>query len=158
MAIRNIVQEDDPTLHKVCRPVTVFDEHLWQILDDMADTLKEADGVGLAAPQVGILRRYFIMDTDDGILEAINPQIVGKRGTQEGLEGCLSCPGKWGINERPQKVVMKAQDRYGKIFTYKGEDLMARCICHEYDHLDGILFTQRAKRILTQDELEAETK
>lgn len=156
MAIRNILQEGDPTLRKVSRPVTSFDDHLWQLLDDMKETLIEADGVGLAGPQVGILRRLFVMDVGEGeMLEVINPVIMGKQGTQEGgLEGCLSCPNKWGPVVRPKKVIMKAQDRYGKEFTYKGEDLMARCICHEYDHLDGILFVDKAEKILGPEDIQ----
>lgn len=156
MAIRNIVLEDDPTLRKISRPVTSFNEHLWQILDDMKETLVDANGVGLAGPQVGILRRMFIMDTgDDGILEVINPVIKGTQGVQEGgLEGCLSCPNKWGEVTRPQKVIIKAQDRYGKEFTYKGEGLMARCICHENDHLDGILFVDKVKKLLGPEDVQ----
>ena len=126
MAIRNIVQLGDPVLNKPCRPVTDFDERLWQLLDDMADTLKKADGVGLAAPQVGILRRIFIMDVGDGLVEAINPEIVSAKGTQEDVEGCLSLPGEWGITKRPKKVKLKAQDRYGKYFFVPGEDLTSR--------------------------------
>jgi len=157
MALRTILTDEEPALRKKCRPVTDFDERLWQLLDDMAETLKQANGVGLAAPQVGVLRRLFIMDVGDGLVEAINPVIMGKNGSQEAIEGCLSCPGKWGYTTRPMKVVMKAQDRYGKVFTFKGEELAARCICHETDHLDGVLFTDHATRMVDPSELEEAT-
>lgn len=153
MAIRNILKEDDELLYKKSKPVTEFNERLWQLLDDMAETLKQADGVGLAAPQVGVLRRVFIMDMGEGIIEVINPEIVETRGRQEEVEGCLSIPGVYGVTERPAYVKIKAQDRYGKEFYLDGEDLMARCICHENDHLDGILFTKHVVRMLEDDEL-----
>lgn len=143
MAIRNILKNDDPTLRKVCRPVTDFDERLWQLLDDMADTMHKAEGVGLAGPQVGILRRVFVMDLGDGVIEAVNPEIISTRGTQTGQEGCLSFPNQWNDVTRPKRVKFKAQDRFGKWFVMTGEDLMARCICHETDHLDGIVFLDR---------------
>lgn len=154
MAIRNILRDDDPTLHKICRPVTEFNERLWQLLDDMAETLHQTDGVGLAAPQVGVLRRAFIMDFGEGVIECVNPKIVARKGTQEGPEGCLSSPGEYGIVCRPHTVILQAQDRKGNTFTLKGEDLMARCMCHETDHLDGILFKQHASRMLSPEELE----
>ena len=157
MALRTILTDEEPTLRKKSRPVTEFDERLWQLLDDMAETLHEANGVGLAAPQVGVLRRLFIMDVGEGLVEAINPVIMGRNGTQEAIEGCLSCPGKWGYTTRPMKVIMKAQDRHGKEFTFKGEDLAARCICHETDHLDGVLFTDHAARMVDPAELEEAT-
>lgn len=147
MAIRNILKDEDPTLRKVCRPVTEFNERLWQLLDDMADTMHKAEGVGLAGPQVGILRRVVVMDVGDGVIEAINPEIVSESGKQEGPEGCLSFPGKWGTVTRPKKVRMKAQDRHGKWFFLTGEDLLARCMCHEIDHLDGVVFLDRAKEL-----------
>ncbi len=143
MAIRNILKNDDPTLRKVCRPVTEFNERLWQLLDDMADTMHAAEGVGLAGPQVGILRRVFVMDLGDGVIEAINPEILSTHGKQIGQEGCLSFPNQWDDVTRPKRVKLKAQDRYGKWFIMTGEDLMARCICHETDHLDGIVFLDR---------------
>lgn len=146
MAIRNIVKEGDEILTKVCRPVEKFDEKLAMLLDDMADTLKDADGCGLAAPQVGILRRVCIVDVGEGIIELINPVIVEKKGRQEDLEGCLSCPGDWGVTRRPKKVTVRAQDRHGKEFTVSGEDLKARALCHEIDHLDGILFRSHVIR------------
>ncbi|HBT65227.1 MAG TPA: peptide deformylase [Ruminococcaceae bacterium] len=153
MAIRNIINESDELLHKVSRPVTEFNERLWQLLDDMAETLQKADGVGLAAPQVGVLRRVFIMDMGDGegVIEVINPEFVEKKGRQEDVEGCLSCPGEYGITKRPAYVKIKAQDRFGKDFFLDGEDLKARCICHESDHLDGIIFKQRVIRMLDPD-------
>lgn len=153
MAIRNILNESDPFLHKVCRPVTDFDERLWQLLDDMAETMHKADGVGLAGPQVGVLRRLFVMDVGDGVVEAINPQIIEQKGTQEDVEGCLSCPGEYGVTRRPQEVTLRAQDRHGREFTLTGSDLTARCICHENDHLDGILFKQHVIRMLDEDDL-----
>ncbi|MGI6264827.1 MAG: peptide deformylase [Acutalibacteraceae bacterium] len=153
MALRNILLDDDPTLHKISRPVTEFNERLWQLLDDMAETLHAADGVGLAAPQVGVLRRVFIMDLGEGVIECVNPKIVARKGNQEGPEGCLSSPGEYGIVCRPQTVILQAQDRTGKPFTLKGEDLMARCMCHENDHLDGILFKQHATRMLDPEEM-----
>lgn len=148
MAIRNIVTEGDPVLAKVCKPVTEFNEKLWALLDDMAETMRKADGVGLAAPQVGVLRRIFVMDVGDGLVEAINPEIIDAKGKQEGTEGCLSCPGEYGVTERPRTVKLKAQDRNGKWFIIKAEDLKARCICHENDHLDGILFKKHVIRML----------
>lgn len=152
MALRNILKDGDPALQKICRPVTEFDERLAQLLDDLGDTLHHTDGVGLAAPQVGVLRRVFIMDFGDGIIEAVNPEIISTKGMQEGPEGCLSFPGEYGIVRRPQKVKLKAQDRHGKWFILTGEDLMARCICHENDHLDGIVFKQHVIRMLGPDE------
>lgn len=147
MAIRNILKDEDPALRKVCRPVTEFNERLWQLLDDMADTMHKAEGVGLAGPQVGVLRRVVVMDVGNGVIEAINPEIVEQSGEQEGPEGCLSFPGKWGTVTRPKKVRMKAQDRHGKWFFLTGEDLLARCMCHEIDHLDGVVFLDRAKEL-----------
>ena len=140
MALRNILTDDDPALRKVCRPVTEFNERLWQLLDDMAETMYAANGVGLAGPQVGILRRIFVMDVGNGLIEAINPEIMAEKGSQIGQEGCLSFPGRWGDVKRPMKVRLKAQDRYGKWFIITGEELLARCICHENDHLNGVVF------------------
>ena len=154
MAIRNIVTIDDPVLRKKSRPVVNFDEKLWTLLDDMKETLKKADGAGLAAVQVGILRRAVIVDVGDGKpLELINPEIVETSGEQEGQEGCLSLPGKWGVVRRPEFVKVRAQNRNGQWCMFKGEGLKARCFCHEIDHLDGIVFTDRAKRMLTDEEL-----
>ena len=154
MAIRNIVTIEDPVLRKKSRPVVNFDEKLWTLLDDMKETLKKADGAGLAAVQVGILRRAVIVDVGDGKpLELINPEIVETIGEQEGQEGCLSLPGKWGVVRRPEFVKVRAQNRKGQWCMFKGEGLKARCFCHEIDHLDGIVFTDRAKRMLTDEEL-----
>ena len=154
MAIRNIVTIDDPVLRKKSRLVVNFDEKLWTLLDDMKETLKKADGAGLAAVQVGILRRAVIVDVGDGKpLELINPEIVETSGEQEGQEGCLSLPGKWGVVRRPEFVKVRAQNRKGQWCMFKGEGLKARCFCHEIDHLDGIVFTDRAKRMLTDEEL-----
>ena len=154
MAIRNIVTIDDPVLRKKSRPVVNFDEKLWTLLDDMKETLKKADGAGLAAVQGGILRRAVLVDVGDGKpLELINPEIVETSGEQEGQEGCLSLPGEWGVVRRPEFVRVRAQNRKGQWCMYKGEGLKARCFCHEIDHLDGIVFTDRAKRMLTDEEL-----
>ena len=148
MAIRNILKDDDPMLRKVCRPVTEFNERLWQLLDDMTDTMHAAPGVGLAGPQVGILRRVVVMDVGDGVIEAINPEIVESEGEQSGEEGCLSFPGRWGIVKRPFKVRMKAQDRHGKWYFLTGEELLARCMCHEIDHLDGVVFLDHVDEVM----------
>ena len=162
MAMRNIREDGDSILLKHSRPVTDFNKRLHTLLDDMRETLLAADGVGLAAPQVGILRRaVIVMDTnkvdltpEEQIIELINPQIVSADGEQTGQEGCLSVPGVYGIVTRPEHVVVKAQDRFGKPFTVEGTGLTARCFCHEIDHLDGHLFTGIAQHILTQEELE----
>jgi len=155
MAIRNILTEENPRLKKVSRPVTEFDARLHTLLDDMANTLEKANGVGLAGPQVGILRRLFIVDTGEEILECINPEILETSGEQTGLEGCLSVPGKYGIVTRPNYAKLRAQDRNGEWFEAEGEELIARCFLHEYDHLDGKLYTSLAERMLTEEELEA---
>ena len=143
MAIRNIVKYGDEILHKVCRSVLSFDEKLAQNLDDMADTMYKAEGVGLAAPQVGILRRYCIVDVGDGLIELINPVIIEESGVQTESEGCLSLPGDYGVTKRPMKVTVRAQDRNGNTFTVMGEGLKARAFCHEIDHLNGIIFKER---------------
>lgn len=153
MALRNILKEDDPILHKVCRPVENFDGRLWQLLDDMRDTLAKAGGVGLAGPQVGMLRRLFIMDVGDGLIECINPKIVEEKGEQECVEGCLSSPGEYGIITRPETVKLQAQDRNGKYFIITASGLKAQCISHETDHLDGVLFKSKVTRMLGPDEL-----
>ena len=156
MGLRKILTDKEPALHKTCRPVVDFDKKLHKLLDDMAETLEEANGVGLAAPQVGILRRVVIVDTGDGILELINPSLVETDGEQEGPEGCLSVPGKYGLVKRPYYAKVKAQDRDGQWFEVEAEELIARCFCHELDHLDGILYTQVMERFLTDEELEAD--
>ena len=156
MGLRKILTDKDPALHKVCKPVTAFDKKLHKLLDDMAETLAEANGVGLAAPQVGILRRVVIVDTGEEILELVNPTLVETDGEQEGPEGCLSVPGKYGLVKRPYFAKVRAQDRFGDWYEAEGEELIARCFCHELDHLDGIVYTQVMDRYLTEEELEAE--
>lgn len=155
MALRTILTDGDPALHKVCRPVTQFDEKLHDLLDDLKETLAHANGAGLAAPQVGILRRVVIVvDADDQMLELVNPEIIAREGEQEGFEGCLSVPGRWGVVKRPMKAKVRAQDRNGNFFEVEGEEIVARCFCHEIDHLDGHLFTELAGRLYTNEELE----
>ena len=156
MGLRRIFTDKDPALHKVCRPVTKFDRRLHSLLDDMKETLADAAGVGLAAPQVGILRRVVVVDTGEEILELVNPVILETSGEQEGQERCLSVPGKYGIVKRPMNVKVRAQDRNGNWFEAEGEELIARCFCHELDHLDGILYTEKMERFLTDEELEAQ--
>ncbi len=153
MGLRKILTQEESVLHKVCRPITEFDVKLRRLLDDMAETLKEANGVGLAAPQVGILRRVFIVDLGDEIVELINPEIIETEGEQDGMEGCLSVPGEFWLVKRPMRVKMKAQDRKGNWFEIEGEELIARCLCHENDHLDGHLYTEIAYHKLTEEEL-----
>lgn len=154
MAILNIVKEGDETLRKVCRPVTEITPRIKQLLDDMLETLIDANGVGLAAPQVGILRRIAIVDDGENYIELINPVITEREGEQEEVEGCLSVPEVWGITHRPMWVKGRALNRNGEEFTFEGEGLVARCFCHEIDHLDGKLFTDEALRILTPEEVE----
>lgn len=155
MAKLNIVKEGDEVLRKVCRPVIEITPRIITLLDDMIETLHEADGCGLAAPQVGVVRRICIVEVEEGeIYEMINPEIIEREGVQEELEGCLSVPGRWGITSRPEKVTVKATDRHGKEYTVTGEGLKARAFCHEIDHLDGKLFTDNAVRMLTKEEVE----
>ena len=156
MGLRKILDDKEPALHKVCRPVEKFDWRLHKLLDDMADTLAEANGVGLAAPQVGILRRVVIVDTGEEILELVNPSLLETDGEQEGPEGCLSVPGKYGLVKRPYYAKVRAQDRDGNWFEAEGEELIARCFCHELDHLDGIIYTEVMERFLTEEELMAD--
>lgn len=160
MAIRNIVKKGDKVLETKCRTVIDFNDRLHTLLDDMKETLESAGGVGLAAPQVGVLRRAVIVletnvgeDGEEYFVELINPEIIKKDGEQTGAEGCLSLPGKYGVVTRPDHVVVRAQDRFGNTFEVEGEHLTARCYCHELDHLEGVLFTQRAERMLEPDEL-----
>ena len=161
MALRNILKIGEERLRKRSRTVTVFDDRLRQIVDDMRDTLIDSGGVGLAAPQVGILRRIvLVMDTnkeeltdEEQIIELINPEIIEVSGLQTGAEGCLSVPGDYGIVTRPEEVTVKAQDRFGNEFTVSGYGLTARCFCHECDHLDGVLFVDKAERMLDPEEL-----
>ncbi|MCI6729795.1 MAG: peptide deformylase [Clostridiales bacterium] len=154
MAIRKIMTEKDSALHKVCRPVTDFNGRLHRLLDDLAETLDEAQGAGLAAPQVGILRRVVVIDVGEGLMELVNPEIVEQEGEQDGPEGCLSVPGKWGLVKRPNHVKVRAQDRNGQWFEAEGEGLLARCFCHELEHLDGHLYTEKVSRYLTEEEIE----
>ncbi len=156
MAIREIVTLGDDVLTKRCRTVEKFDDRLAMLIDDMIDTLHESNGVGLAAPQVGILRRVVVIEIDpeQGVIELVNPEIIEASGKQVGIEGCLSLPGKWGINARPLKVTVKAQDRNGKEFTITGDNLLARAFCHELDHLDGVLYHTKAERMLLPKEVE----
>ena len=156
MGLRKILTEKEPALHKVCKPVEKFDWRLHKLLDDMRETLIDSNGVGLAAPQVGILRRVVLVDLGDEILELINPEIIEVDGEQEGAEGCLSVPGRYGLVKRPYYAKVRAQDRDGQWYEAEGEELIARCFCHELDHLDGILYTQVMERFLTEEELEAD--
>lgn len=155
MAIRIIRTEEDPILRKTSRPVTKFDEKLWTILDDMKETMEKANGVGLAAVQVGLLRRIVVIDVGDesGVLELINPEIVDADGEQEGQEGCLSLPNKWAIVKRPDHVRVRAQNRNGAWRMFEGKGLKARAFCHELDHLDGHLFIDRMEKLLTDEEV-----
>lgn len=162
MALRKVLTEEDKTLFKKSREVTKFDNRLHVLLDDMADTLESANGVGLAAPQVGVLRRaVIVLETNVGeeeepyIIELVNPVIISTEGEQYGSEGCLSVPDEYGLVKRPEKVTVRAQDRDGKTFEVTGEGLTARCFCHEIDHLEGILFTSKCDRMLTKEEIES---
>ena len=154
MGLRKILTDKDPALHKVCRPVEKFDGRLPKLLDDMAETLAQANGVGLAAPQIGILRRVVLVDTGEEVLELINPTLLETSGEQVGAEGCLSVPGKYGLVKRPNYAKVRAQDRNGNWYEAEGEELIARCFCHELDHLDGIVYTQVMDRFLTDEELD----
>ena len=156
MGLRKILTDKDPALHKVCKPVTSFDAKLHKLLDDMGETMRDANGVGLAAPQVGILRRVVTVDRGDEILELVNPSLVETDGEQIGAEGCLSVPGKYGLVKRPYYAKVKAQDRFGDWFEVEGEELIGRCFCHELDHLDGIVYTEVMERYLTEEELMAD--
>ena len=151
MAIRNIVKEGDPVLAKRCRPVEKFDDRLHILLDDMKDTMYKAEGVGLAGPQVGVLRRVVVIDIGEGLVVLINPKIIIKSGEQRETEGCLSCPGEYGITVRPMNVTVRAQDRYGNEITVEGSELMARALCHEIDHLDGVLFKKHVIEMLEEE-------
>lgn len=153
MGLRKILTDQDPALHKVCRPVEKFDRKLEKLLDDMKETLADANGVGLAAPQVGILRRVVVVDIGEEVLELVNPSLVETDGEQIGAEGCLSVPGKYGLVKRPYYAKVRAQDRKGEWFEAEGEELIARCFCHELDHLDGIVYTEVMERFLREDEL-----
>ena len=153
MGLRKILTDKEPALHKVCKPVEKFDRKLHCLLDDMRETLIESNGVGLAAPQAGILRRVVLVDTGEEILELVNPELLETDGEQVGAEGCLSVPGKYGLVKRPYYAKVRAQDRFGEWYEAEGEEIIARCFCHELDHLDGILYTQIMERYLTEEEL-----
>ena len=162
MALRNIYTKEQPLLYKKCRPVKEFNGRLHQLLDDMAETLLQANGVGIAAPQVGVLRRaVLVIETnvpegeDEYVIELINPEIIESSGDQEGPEGCLSVPGEYGLVKRPMNVKVRAQDRNGEWFEVEGTGLTARCFCHEIDHLEGVVFTSRCERMLTEEELQS---
>ena len=156
MALRKIVCIEDELLRKKSRPVEKFDEKLHKLLDDMADTMYDANGVGLAAPQIAVLRRIVVMDCGDGLIEMINPEIVAVEGEQDGPEGCLSVPGRRGMVKRPMKVTARFQDRNGDWYEIEGEELLARCIMHETDHLDGTLYVDKMYREIFADEEEDE--
>ena len=152
MATRLIVKVPDPILSKKCRTVDAFDERLWTLLDDMKETVKSANGAGLAAPQVAVLKRVCVVDTEEGYYELVNPKITSYSGEQTGLEGCLSVPQKYGYVSRPMKVNVTAQDRFGKEQKYKVSGFTARAFCHEIDHLDGIIYTTKCKEVLNEEE------
>ena len=155
MAKLKIVKVGDEVLNKVCRPVDKITPRVLTLLDDMVDTMRDAGGVGLAAPQVGILRRIVVIEVEEGqVLELINPKIIAFAGEQEGLEGCLSLPGQWGIVKRPMHVTVRAMNRHGETVDYSGSELLARCFCHELDHLDGKLYSSVAERMLSCEEIE----
>ena len=153
MGIRRILTHREPALHKTCKPVVNFDAKLHKLLDDMHETLEDSGGVGLAAPQVGILRRVVLVDNGEEVLELVNPTLVETDGEQIGAEGCLSVPGKYGLVKRPYYAKIRAQDRFGEWYEAEGEELTARCFCHELDHLDGIIYTEVMERYLTDEEL-----
>ncbi len=148
MAIRNIYVEGEEVLRKISKPVTEFNQKLWILLDDMAETMNQADGVGLAAPQVGILKRVVVIDVGEGLIELINPKIIGQKGSQIEAEGCLSCPGEYGKVKRPSWVSVQAQDRHGNEIVREGTGLLAVAFCHEIDHLDGKIFKDIAIEML----------
>jgi peptide deformylase len=153
MAIRNIRKDGDEILRKKSRPVEEINDKILILLKDMADTMYDAEGAGLAAPQVGVLKRVVVIDIGDGLMQLINPEIKTQTGTQTTIEGCLSIPGMWGEVERPSHVVVEAQDPSGKKITVEGEGFLAQALCHEIDHLDGILYKDKAKRFLDKEEI-----
>lgn len=156
MALRKILTQGDPALTKTCHPVEKFDRKLHWLLDDLKETLTQSGGVGLAAPQIGILRRVVVVeDADENILELVNPVIVEQSGEQEGWEGCLSVPNQYGWVTRPNVVTVRAQDRDGNFFEASGEELVARCFCHELEHLDGHLFTEHTGELYSPEEIDA---
>lgn len=143
MALRKILQQDNEMLRKVCKPVTEFNERLWQLLDDMKDTMLKNDGVGLAAPQVGIIKRVVVIEVNEMYMELINPEIIDEEGNQYNVEGCLSVSGVSGYCNRPLNITVRALDRFGTPFTISGTNLLAVCLSHEIDHLNGVLFTDK---------------
>ena len=153
MGLRRILTDKEPALHKTCKPVTNFDAKLHKLLDDMRETLLDSGGGGLAAPQIGILRRVVLVDNGEEILELVNPTMLETDGEQVGAEGCLSGPGTYGLVKRPYYAKVRAQDRDGNWYEAEGEELTARCFCHELDHLDGIIYTEVMERYLTEEEL-----
>ncbi len=153
MAIRNIIKEGDPFLNKTCREVDKFDRKLSILIDDMAETMEQADGVGLAAIQVGVLKRVIVIDIGEGPIELVNPVFLEQSGEQECVEGCLSSPGQYGITKRPMHVKVRAQNRKGEFFEIEGEELLATVCCHEIDHLNGILFKSHVIRMLDKEDL-----
>ncbi|ADQ46507.1 peptide deformylase [Caldicellulosiruptor kronotskyensis 2002] len=154
MALRKIRTYEDEILRKKSKVVEKFDQRLCQLLDDMKDTMYEANGIGLAAPQVGVLKRAVVIDIGEGAIELVNPEIEQVEGNAVDVEGCLSVPNVWGEVERPQKVIVKAQDRFGNEFRLEAEGLLARAVCHEIDHLDGILFVDKVIRFVSEEEIE----
>jgi len=156
MAILKIVNKEyeEEFLRKKSREVTNIDARTKRLLDDMVETMRNANGVGLAAVQVGVLKRVVVIETEEGLFELINPKIIAMAGEQEGEEGCLSVPGKWGITKRPMYVTVKALNREGKEIEVRGEGLLAKALCHELDHLDGVLYTDKAIRMLSKEEIE----
>lgn len=158
MALLKIVKESEDLefLRRKSAPVKEITPRITELLDNMIETMRNANGCGLAAVQVGVLRRVVVIETEDGLFELINPVIIKKTGEQEGLEGCLSLPGKWGLTKRPQCVTVRAMDREGNEFELTGYDLLAKAICHEVDHLDGVIYTDKVIRMLTPDEIEAD--
>lgn len=156
--VRTIIKQGDPVLTKKCHPITRFDRRLWDLLDDMKETLSGAHGMGLAAPQVGIVRRVVVVVTDPEtgeMTELVNPQLISTEGEVEDWEGCLSVPGLWGRVKRPETACVEAQDRWGEWFQMEGYGIVARCFCHELEHLDGHLYTEHAPRLYTTEELDA---
>ena len=145
MAIRNIRKLGDDILRKKCRAVEVIDDRIITLIDDMVETMKQADGAGLAAPQVGVLKRIAVVNVEDELYELINPEIIAEQGSITAVEGCLSVPGKWGTVTRPQRVTVKALDRNGNEYTVTGEGMLAKALCHEIDHLDGIMYVDKVE-------------
>lgn len=154
MAIRNIVKAGDDVLFKVSKVVDTYDKKLHQLLDDMAQTMYKNEGAGLAAPQIGILKRIVVIDVGNGLIELINPEIIEQKGEQTSIEGCLSCPGKFGYTKRPMYVTVKAYDRFGKEFVIKGKEVLAKAFCHEIDHLEGKLFLDKVIEFIDPRDLE----